>query len=48
LLSAPVDALRALKPLLRNAIDASSGEQLAAERAAQAGLLRSLARRARG
>ena len=47
LLSAPVDALRALKPLLRNAIDASSGEQLAAERAAQAGLLRSLARRAR-
>jgi enoyl-CoA hydratase/carnithine racemase len=46
LLSAPVDSLRALKPLLRNAIHATSGEQLAAERAAQAGLLRSMARRA--
>lgn len=48
LLAAPVDALRTLKPLLHKAIDATADQQLAAERAAQAGLLRSLARSARG
>lgn len=47
LLAAPVDSLRALKPLLGNAIHATPDEQLAAERTAQAGLLRSLARTAR-
>ena len=46
LLATPPDALRTLKPLLANAIHASADEQLAAERAAQAGLLRGLARRA--
>lgn len=44
LLATPPAALRALKPLLANAIHASSEEQLGAERAAQAGLLRGLAR----
>jgi enoyl-CoA hydratase/carnithine racemase len=48
LLAAPADALKALKPLLANAIDATRHEQLAAERAAQAELLRSLAQTARG
>ena len=48
LLAAPADALKALKPLLANGIDATPHEQLAAERAAQAGLLRSLAQTARG
>jgi enoyl-CoA hydratase/carnithine racemase len=35
--AAPFGALQALKPLLRNAIDADPSEQLAAERAAQIG-----------
>ena len=43
LLAAPVKALKALKPLLHNAVHATREEQLAAERAAQAGLLRNLA-----
>jgi enoyl-CoA hydratase/carnithine racemase len=47
LLAAPVDALRTLKPLLANAVDASPDQQLAAERSAQADLLRGLARSAR-
>ena len=46
LLATPPDALRALKPLLAKAIHASTGDQLAAERVAQAGLLRGLARSA--
>ena len=46
LLATPPDALRALKPLLANAIHASTDDQLAAERVAQAGLLRGLARSA--
>jgi enoyl-CoA hydratase/carnithine racemase len=48
LLAAPVEALRTLKPLLANAIHATPDEQLVAERTAQAGLLRALARRPRG
>ena len=48
LLATPEGSLRALKPLLANAIHASAADQLAAERAAQAGLLRTLAERARG
>ena len=48
LLATPERSLRALKPLLANAIHADADEQLAAERAAQAGLLRALAERARG
>lgn len=43
ILQAPVAALRELKPLLRNAIDASGGDQLRAEREAQARLLRARA-----
>lgn len=39
ILEAPRAALRELKPLLRNAVGASAGEQQAAERAAQARLL---------
>jgi len=39
ILSAPQAAVRELKPLLRNAIDASPPDQLRAERAAQARLL---------
>jgi enoyl-CoA hydratase/carnithine racemase len=39
ILSAPQAAVRELKPLLRNAIDASSADQLRAEREAQARLL---------
>ena len=39
ILEAPQAALRALKPLLRNAIDASPVDQLRAEREAQARLL---------
>ena len=39
ILQAPAAALRELKPLLRNAIDASPADQLRAERAAQARLL---------
>jgi hypothetical protein len=48
LLATPEGSLRALKPLLANAIHAGMDDQLAAERAAQAGLLRALAERARG
>jgi len=48
LLATPEGSLRALKPLLANAIHASAAGQLAAERVAQAGLLRALAERARG
>ena len=48
LLATPERSLRALKPLLANAIHAGAEDQLAAERAAQAGLLRALAERARG
>jgi len=48
LLATPEGSLRALKPLLANAINAGAADQLAAERAAQAGLLRALAERARG
>ena len=48
LLAAPHRALRALKPLLSDAIGASPGEQLIAERSAQAALLTALAQRARG
>jgi len=47
-LATPEGSLRALKPLLTNAIHAGAADQLAAERAAQAGLLRALAERARG
>ena len=39
LLAAPAPALRALKPLLRSAIDTDRESQLAAERTAQSGLL---------
>jgi enoyl-CoA hydratase/carnithine racemase len=39
ILQAPQEAVRELKPLLRNAIDASPAEQLKAEREAQARLL---------
>jgi enoyl-CoA hydratase/carnithine racemase len=39
ILSAPQSAVRELKPLLRNAIDASPADQLIAERQAQARLL---------
>lgn len=39
ILQAPVSALRALKPLLRNAIDSSPSEQLSVEREAQVRLL---------
>ena len=39
ILNAPPAAVRELKPLLRNAIDASPADQLAAEREAQARLL---------
>jgi len=39
ILNAPQAAVRELKPLLRNAIDASPADQLAAEREAQARLL---------
>jgi enoyl-CoA hydratase/carnithine racemase len=45
-LTAPEQAVRALKPLLRSAMTASPDEQLAAERAAQTGLLQSLLGRA--
>jgi enoyl-CoA hydratase/carnithine racemase len=48
LLATPDASLRALKPLLDNAVHATADEQLAAERAAQAGLLRALAGRGRG
>lgn len=48
LLATPEGSLRALKPLLVNSIHAGAADQLAAERAAQAGLLRALAERARG
>jgi enoyl-CoA hydratase/carnithine racemase len=47
LLATPEGSLRALKPLLANAIHAAPDNQLAAERAAQAGLLRALAARSR-
>jgi enoyl-CoA hydratase/carnithine racemase len=47
LLAAPAEALRALKPLLHNAVHATRDEQLAAERAVQAGFLRNLAGSAR-
>jgi enoyl-CoA hydratase/carnithine racemase len=47
LLATPEGSLRALKPLLVNAIHAAPADQLAAERASQAGLLRALAKRAR-
>jgi enoyl-CoA hydratase/carnithine racemase len=47
LLAAPADALTALKPLLLNAVEADLADQLAAERVAQAGLLRGLAGSAR-
>jgi len=39
ILQAPQAAVRELKPLLRNAIDASPADQLRAEREAQARLL---------
>jgi enoyl-CoA hydratase/carnithine racemase len=42
ILEAPEAALRELKPLLRNAVDAPRAEQCAAERAAQARLLTAL------
>lgn len=42
ILQAPEPAMKELKPLLRNAIDASREEQCAAERAAQARLLRAM------
>lgn len=45
LLAAPQVALRELKPLLRNGIDASAAEQTVAERQAQARLLRAMATR---
>ncbi len=41
-LAAPAPALRALKPLLRSAVTADRGRQLAAERESQTGLLLSL------
>lgn len=44
LLATPAPALRALKPLVRSAHEATYQEQLRAERTAQAGLLRGLAR----
>ncbi len=47
LLATPEGSLRALKPLLDNAVQATAEEQLAAERTAQAGLLRALAGRGR-
>ena len=47
LLATPEGSLRALKPLLARAIHAAPDDQLAAERAAQAGLLRALATRSR-
>jgi enoyl-CoA hydratase/carnithine racemase len=47
LLAAPVESLKALKALLHNAIHAAPDEQLGAERAAQAALLRALAGSAR-
>ena len=43
MLQAPAAALRELKPLLRNAIDAAATDQLRAEREAQARLLRARA-----
>jgi enoyl-CoA hydratase/carnithine racemase len=43
ILAAPAAAVRELKPLLRNAIDASGADQLRAERMAQARLLRAMA-----
>lgn len=43
LLAAPDAALRALKPLLRDASDRTASEQLLAERSAQSGLLAGLA-----
>jgi len=43
LLAAPEDALRELKPLLRNAITATPQDQLVVERQAQVRLLRALA-----
>jgi enoyl-CoA hydratase/carnithine racemase len=43
LLTAPSDALRELKPLLRGAVDGSRADQLAAERAAQSRLLARMA-----
>jgi len=42
ILNAPQAAVRELKPLLRNAVDASSADQLRAEREAQARLLTAL------
>jgi enoyl-CoA hydratase/carnithine racemase len=48
LLSAPPGAVAATKRLLRGALGATPGEQLAAERAAQAGRLRALAATATG
>jgi enoyl-CoA hydratase/carnithine racemase len=42
ILNAPQGAVQELKPLLRNAIDASPADQLAAEREAQARLLRAM------
>jgi enoyl-CoA hydratase/carnithine racemase len=48
LLATPDASLRALKPLLANATHAVPDDQLSAERAAQAGLLRTLARLSRG
>ncbi len=47
LLAAPEAALRELKPLLRSAATATVGEQLAAERSAQARLLAAMSRGAR-
>ena len=44
LLAAPVAALRELKPLLRAAVGTHTQDQVAAERAAQARLLRGMAR----
>jgi enoyl-CoA hydratase/carnithine racemase len=44
ILAAPQPALQELKPLLRNAIDASPADQLKAERQAQARLLTAMAR----
>ena len=41
-LTAPEDAVRALKPLLRSAVGSDRDTQLAAEREAQGGLLRAL------
>ena len=44
LIGTPPDALRALKPLLRKAVDAPVGDQLAEERRVNAGLIANLAR----